>query len=61
LGAFKMIVEAIVSSSETMHLSCVKISTIYKKDQNQVSLVPRDLGVLSGAFKMITEPMVRLA
>jgi hypothetical protein len=37
------------------------VSTIYKKDQNDVPLVPRDLGVPSGASKTIIEPIVRLA
>jgi hypothetical protein len=43
-----------------MHLSCVRICTIYKKDQNEVPLVTRHLGVPSGASKTIAKPMVRL-
>jgi hypothetical protein len=38
-------------------LSCVKISTISKHTEH--SLEPRQLGVPSGASKMIYEPMVR--
>jgi hypothetical protein len=30
-------------------------------DQNELPLEPHHLGVLSGAFKMISEPLVRLA
>ena len=54
-----MISESVVRSTQTVHLSCVKISTISK--QSKLSLEPRQLGVPSGASKMISEPMVRLA
>ena len=44
-----------VRSTQTRHLSCVKIRTISKLTD------PRHLGVPSGASKTISEPMVRLA
>jgi hypothetical protein len=48
-----------VRSTQTVHLSCVKISTIYK--QTELSLEPRHLEVPSGASKTIYELMIRLA
>jgi hypothetical protein len=48
-----------VRSMQTMHLSCIRISSVSK--QAELSLEPRHLGVPSGASKMIYEPMVRLA
>ena len=55
----KMISEPMVRSTQTVQLSCVKISTICK--WAELSLEPRHLGVPSGASKMISEPKVRLA
>ena len=48
-----------VRSTQTVHLSCVKISTIYKL--TELSLEPHHQGVPSGASNMISELMVRLA
>jgi hypothetical protein len=48
-----------VHLTQTVHLSCVKISTISKGAE--LSLEPRHQGVPSGASKMIPELMVRLA
>jgi hypothetical protein len=56
--ASKWISEPIVLLMQTLHLSCVKISTISK--WTELSLEPRHLWVPSGASKMISEPMVRL-
>jgi hypothetical protein len=77
-----------VRSAQTMHLSCIKISTISKRTKTsfhlsliiyefyqvkdrfsylaskmitELPLEPRHLGELSGAYKTICEPMVRLA
>jgi hypothetical protein len=47
-----------VRSTQTVHLSYVKISTISK--QTELSLECRHLGGTSGASKTIFEPMVRL-
>jgi hypothetical protein len=58
-GASKMIFEHMVRSTQTMHLSCTKISTISK--QTELSFEPRQLRVPSGASKTIFEPTVRLA
>ena len=58
-GASKMISEPMVSLTQIVHLSCVKISTISK--WTELSLQPHRLGVSSGASKMIFEPMVHLA
>jgi hypothetical protein len=44
---------------QTMDLSCIEISTISK--QTEVRLEPRRPGVPSGASKMISEQLVRLA
>jgi hypothetical protein len=59
-SASKMISEPMVHSVQTMHLSCVKISTI-SKQTNQAPIEPRHLGVPLGASKMISEHVVRLA
>jgi hypothetical protein len=59
-GASKMISEPTVCLAQTMHLSCVKISTI-SQELNQASTWLCHLGVLSGASKMIFEPTVCLA
>jgi hypothetical protein len=48
-----------VRSTQIVHLSCVKISTI--SEWTELSLEPRHLGVPSGASKMISEPMVCLS
>ena len=53
----KMISEPMVRSTQTVQLSCVKISTIFK--WGELSLEPRHLGVPSGASKAISKPMVR--
>jgi hypothetical protein len=37
-GASKMISEAVVCSSQTVHLSCVKISTLSKKTESSFHL-----------------------
>ena len=51
--------EPMIRSTQTVHLSCVKISTISKR--GELSLEPSHLGVPSGASIAISEPMVRLA
>ena len=57
-----MISEPMVHSAQTMHLSCIKISTISKwtiqTDRNEIPYDPRHLGVPSGASKTISEPML---
>jgi hypothetical protein len=58
-GVSKMIFKPMVHSTQTVHLSCVMISTISERTEH--SLEPRHLGVPFGAFKMISEPIVRLA
>ena len=50
-----------VHSTQNVHLSCIKISTMFEKDQNELPLEPRHLVVPSGVSKMISEWMVRLA
>jgi hypothetical protein len=57
LGASEMISEPMVCSMQTVHLSCIKISTISK--WTELSLEPRHLRVPSGASKTISRPMVR--
>jgi hypothetical protein len=57
--ASKMISKPMVRSTQTVHLSEVKISTISK--WTKLSLEPRHIGVPSGASKMISELMVCLA
>jgi hypothetical protein len=54
-----MISEPTARSTQTVHLSSVRISTISKR--TKLSLHPRTLQVPLGASKMISEPMVRLA
>jgi hypothetical protein len=58
-GESKIISEPMVRSMQTVHLSHVKISTIYK--QSELSLVRRHLRVPSGASKIISKSMVCLA
>jgi hypothetical protein len=50
-----------VRSMQTVHLSCVKISTISEKDRNEDPLEPRHLLVPLGVSKMTSKPMVCLA
>jgi hypothetical protein len=57
--ASKTISKPIVHLTQTVDLSCVKISTIFT--QTEVALEPHRLGVPSGASKMISEQLVRLA
>ena len=59
MGASKMIFEPMIRSMQSMHLSCVKISTFSK--WSKLSLEPHHLGYHRGASKTISEPMVRLA
>jgi hypothetical protein len=54
-----MIFEPMIHLMQTAHLSFIKISTISK--QTEVSLEPCQLGVPSGASKMISEQLVHLA
>jgi hypothetical protein len=54
-------VNDLVGQASPLHLCCVKISTISKWTENELSLGPRLVGVPSGESKMIYEPMVRLA
>jgi len=56
-GVSKMISEPLVRSTQTVQLSCVKISMISK--WGELSLEPRHLGAPSGASKAISKPMVR--
>jgi hypothetical protein len=58
-GASKMIFELMLCLTQTVHLLCVKISTISK--QTQLLLVPHHLEVRSGPSKMSFGPMVCLA
>jgi hypothetical protein len=55
----KMISKPMVLLTQTVHLSCIKISTISK--WTELSLEPRHLGVPSVASKMISVLMVRFA
>jgi hypothetical protein len=59
-GASKMMFKPMVRSTQIVHLTCVKISTVAKQTKTS-SFVPHHLGLPSGASKMIPEPMVRLA
>jgi hypothetical protein len=59
-GASKMISEPVVCSAQSVHLSCIKISTL-QIEWSEHPLEPHHLGVLSGASKRIYEPMVHLA
>ena len=58
-GASKTISEPMVHSAQTVHLSCVKISTMPK--QAELSLETRHLVLPLGASKTISKPMARLA
>ena len=60
-GASRMISEPMVRSTQTVHLTYVKVSTITKRTENELPLEPCHLGVPSSASKMIPEPMVHLA
>jgi hypothetical protein len=59
IGCIQNYLWAYGTFSETMHLSCVKISTI-SKWPNRAPLDPHHIGVPSGSSKTIYEPMVRL-
>jgi hypothetical protein len=61
IGCVQNYFEPLVRSTQTMHLSCIKISTISKwtKRSFQLSLVTYQ-GVSSSSSKMISEPKVRL-
>ena len=61
LGESKTMSEPIIHSTQTMHLSCIKINTITKQTENELPLEPRHLLIPSGASKTISEPMVHLA
>ena len=56
-GMSKMISEPMVCSTQTVQLSCVKISMI--SEWGELSLEPRHLGAPSGASKAISKLMVR--
>jgi hypothetical protein len=56
-----MIFEPMVRSTQTMHLSCVKVSTVSENDQNEHPLEPHHLLVPLGVSKMASKPMVCLA
>ena len=58
-GASKMIYEPMVRSTQTVQLSCIKISTVSK--WREIPHDQRHLGVPLGASKMISELMVRSA
>jgi hypothetical protein len=49
-----------VHFAQTKHLSCVRLA-LSPTDRNKLSLEPCHLGVLSGASKMISDPMLHLA
>jgi hypothetical protein len=53
--ASKTICEPMVHSTQTVQISCLKISTISKHKKNEHPLEPRHLGVPSGASKTISE------
>ena len=57
IGCIQTISEPIARSTQTVHLSCVKISTIFK--WSEIPHGQRHLGVPSGASKTIFEPMIR--
>jgi hypothetical protein len=59
LSASKTISEPMVHSTETVHLSCFKISSVSK--WIDLSLEPRHLGGPLGVSKSISEPMGHLA
>jgi hypothetical protein len=56
-GASKTISEPVVRSVQTVHQSCVKISTISK----WTKVEPRHKGVPLGSSKTISKPKVRVA
>jgi hypothetical protein len=59
ISCVQMIFEPLVRSAQTMHVSCIKISTL-QTDWIELPLEPHHLGVPSGSSKMIPKPMVRL-
>ena len=58
-GASNTMSETMVRSAQTVHLSCIMISTL-QTDRNELPLEPRHLVVPSSASKTISEPMVCL-
>jgi hypothetical protein len=56
----KAIFEPIIRLAQTVHQSCLKISTL-QMDQNELLFEPHHIGVPSGLSKMIFEPMVSWA
>ena len=55
IGFIQNDAEPVVCSTQTVHLSCVKISTVSKWAETHRLVVP------SGVSKMICKPMVHLA
>ena len=53
LGASKFFFRAYGMSMQTVHLSCVKISTISKQTKTELPLEPLQLGVQLGSSKMV--------
>ena len=60
-GASRMISEPMVRSTQTVHLTYVKVSTISKWTANELPLEHHHQGVPSAASKTISKPMVCLA
>jgi hypothetical protein len=60
-GASKTISKPMVRSTQTVYLSCIKISTIFKTDRIELLVEPHHLGVPLGASKTIPVLMVRFA
>jgi hypothetical protein len=62
IGCVQNDFDPMVCWAQTVHQSCVKISTMSKvqKEQNEPALKPRHLGAPSGASKSIYEPMVHV-
>jgi hypothetical protein len=59
--ASKMILEPVVCSVQTVHLSCADTNTLSLQTyQNEIPHDPRHLGDPSHVSKMISEPVVRL-
>jgi hypothetical protein len=59
-GVSKIISEPMVPSTQTVHLSRIKISTISKMERIKLLVELRHLGVPLGASKIIPELVVRL-
>jgi hypothetical protein len=60
-GASKMISEALVRSTQTVHQSCIKISTIYERTELSFHFSHTTQWYHQVRAKMISESMVRLA